>query len=99
MGFRSLAIEKRSSEVWKILGGVRNEFERYNEVVDRLAKQLSTAAKSVETLGMRTRAMGRKLRDVEILSDDTSQVALGLDANTSEEEAAMSFLEAELPAQ
>jgi DNA recombination protein RmuC len=55
MGFRSLAIEKRSSEVWQILGAVRGEFGKYNEVVDKLSKQLSTAAKSVENLGMRTR--------------------------------------------
>lgn len=67
MGFRSLAIEKRSSEVWKILGAVRNEFGKYNDVVDRLARQLDTAAKSVESLGIRTRAMDRKLRDVEVL--------------------------------
>jgi DNA recombination protein RmuC len=78
MGFRSLAIEKRSSEVWKILGAVRNEFGKYNDVVDRLAKQLSTAAKSVETLGVRTRAMDRKLRDVEVLPNHASQILLGV---------------------
>jgi len=77
MGFRSLAIEKRSSEVWQILGAVRGEFGKYNEVVDRLSKQLSTAAKSVENLGMRTRAMNRKLRDVEKLPDATAEILLG----------------------
>ena len=77
MGFRSLAIEKRSSEVWQILGAVRGEFGKYNEVVDKLSKQLSTAAKSVENLGMRTRAMNRKLRDVETLPDATTQILLG----------------------
>jgi DNA recombination protein RmuC len=83
MGFRSLAIEKRSSEVWRILGAVRNEFGKYNDVVDRLAKQLSTAAKSVESLGIRTRAMDRKLRDVEVLTDSASQLLL--DAGTADE--------------
>ena len=83
MGFRSLAIEKRSSEVWKILGAVRNEFGKYNDVVDRLAKQLDTAAKSVESLGVRTRAMDRKLRNVEVLPNHASQVLLG--AETTEE--------------
>jgi DNA recombination protein RmuC len=73
MGFRSLAIEKRSSDVWKILGAVRAEFGKYNEVVDRLAKQLNTAAKSVETLGVRTRAMTRQLRDVEVLPEHMQQ--------------------------
>jgi DNA recombination protein RmuC len=86
MGFRSLAIEKRSSEVWKILGAVRNEFGKYNEVVDRLAKQLNTAAKSVESLGVRTRTMGRKLRDVEVLTDEASQILLGADSVTEEED-------------
>jgi DNA recombination protein RmuC len=77
MGFRSLAIEKRSSEVWQILGAVSNEFAKYNEVVDKLSKQLGTAAKSVESLGLRTRVMNRKLRDVEKLSDDDAQTLLG----------------------
>ncbi len=77
MGFRSLAIEKRSSEVWKILGAVSNEFSKYNVVVERLSKQLGTAAKSVEDLGVRTRTMNRKLRDVEKLPDETTQILLG----------------------
>ena len=77
MGFRSLAIGKRSSEVWQLLGAVSNEFSRYNEVVDKLSKQLGTAAKSVENLGIRTRAMNRKLRDVEKLPDATTEILLG----------------------
>lgn len=77
MGFRSLAIEKRSSEVWQILGAVRSEFGKYNEVVDKLSKQLSTAAKSVENLGIRTRAMNRTLRDVEKLPEATAEILLG----------------------
>lgn len=85
MGFRSLAIEKRSSEVWQILGAVRNEFGKYNEVVDRLGKQLNTAAKSVENLGQRTRAMNRKLRDVEKLPDGTTQILIGPELAESED--------------
>jgi DNA recombination protein RmuC len=81
MGFRSLAIEKRSSEVWQVLGAVRSEFAKYNEVVDRIGKQLTTAAKSVETLGTRTRAMNRKLRDVERLPDAKAQALLGLEGD------------------
>jgi DNA recombination protein RmuC len=79
MGFRSLAIEKRSSEVWRILGAVRNEFGKYNEVVDRLARQLNTAAKSVEQLGTRKRAMDRQLRAVDVLPEQSSQILLGSD--------------------
>ena len=77
MGFRTLAIQKRSSEVWQILGAVSNEFGRYNEVVSKLSKQLGTAAKSVEQLGIRTRVMNQKLRDVERLPDERTQEILG----------------------
>ncbi len=76
MGFRSLALEQRSGEVWKILGAVRNEFSKYNEVVDRLSKQLNTAAESVERLGVRTRVMNKRLRDVESLPDNSEQILL-----------------------
>jgi DNA recombination protein RmuC len=80
MGFRSLAIERRSSEVWQILGAVQNEFGKYNTVVERLAKQLTSAATSVESLGQRTRAMNRRLKSVEALPDGVSGPALlGLD--------------------
>jgi DNA recombination protein RmuC len=77
MGFRTLAIEQRSSEVWRILGAVKTEFGKYNDVVDGLSRQLSTAARSVESLGVRTRAMSKKLRDVEKLPEDTAQIILG----------------------
>ncbi|MCL4484763.1 MAG: DNA recombination protein RmuC [Nitrospirae bacterium] len=77
MGFRSLAIERRSGEVWKILGAVRQEFGKYNEVVEGLSRQLSTAASSVKKLGTRTRAMDRKLRDVERLPETEARQILG----------------------
>jgi DNA recombination protein RmuC len=82
MGFRSLALQKRSSEVWQVLGAVRNEFGKYNSVVDRLAKQLGTAVKSVDALNTRTRVMARTLTKVETLTDDTAaQRLLGLAAD------------------
>jgi DNA recombination protein RmuC len=77
MGFRSLAIEKRSSEVWQVLGAIKGEFGNYNEVVKRLSSQLETAARSVEKLGVRTRAMNRKLREVESLPESKAQALLG----------------------
>lgn len=77
MGFRTLAIEKRSSEVWQILGAVKSEFSKYGEVVERLSRQLATAANSVQSLGARTRVMSRKLRDVEALPDEAGQALLG----------------------
>lgn len=79
MGFRSLAIERRTSEVWQILGAVRSEFGKYNEVVTRLARQLNTAAKSVEALGVRTRAMDRKLGVIEKLPASATPLLLGSD--------------------
>jgi DNA recombination protein RmuC len=65
MGFRTLAIEKRSSEVWQVLGAAKAEFRKYGEVWNKLGKQLDTAKKTVEEAGRRTRAVERKLRDVE----------------------------------
>jgi DNA recombination protein RmuC len=76
MGFRSLAIEKRSGEVWQVLGAVQTEFGKYNAVVDKLASQLQTAANSVESLGKRTRAMNRRLKTVEKLPDGAATAAL-----------------------
>ena len=88
MGFRSLAIEKRSSEVWQVLGAVQQEFGKYNKVVEQLGKQLSTAANSVDSLGRRTRAMTRTLRQVEKLpSDMNAAEVLGLEDETEDEAA------------
>jgi DNA recombination protein RmuC len=72
MGFRALALQKRSSEVWQLLGAIKTEFDKYGNVVIALSKQLTTASNSVENLGRRTRAMSRKLKDVESLSDQQS---------------------------
>lgn len=65
MGFRTLAIEKRSSEVWQVLGAAKTEFRKYGEVWDKLGKQLDTAKKTVDEAGRRTRAVERQLREVE----------------------------------
>ncbi len=66
MGFRTLAIQKRSSEVWRVLGEAKAEFQRYAEVWDKLDKQLQTAQKTIHDVGIRTRAVERKLRQVEV---------------------------------
>lgn len=67
MGFRTLAIEKRSSEVWQVLGAAKAEFKKYGEVWDKLSKQLATAQNTVSEAGRRTRAVAKTLRDVETL--------------------------------
>ena len=67
MGFRTLAIQKRSSEVWQVLGAAKAEFQKYGDVWDKLGKQLDTARKTVDEAGKRTRAVERRLRGVEVL--------------------------------
>lgn len=79
MGFRSLAIEKRSSEVWQVLGAVRHEFDKYGDVVTRLQKQLNTALGSIEDLGKRTRIMGKTLKNVDALPEMDAKNLLGFD--------------------
>ncbi|MFT2711606.1 DNA recombination protein RmuC [Clavibacter sp. Sh2036] len=76
MGFRTLAIEQRSSEVWKVLSSAKDEFQKYGDVWDKLEKQLATAQKTVAEAGTRTRAVARKLRAVETLEVEGPAVPL-----------------------
>lgn len=70
MGFKTLAIEKRSSEVWQILGAVKTEFEKFGGLMDRAQKNIQTGLNQLdEVMGTRTRAIQRRLRGVEALSD------------------------------
>ncbi len=64
MGFRTLAIQKRSSEVWQALGEARSEFEKYGQWVEKVKKNIEAAGKTLDEAGTRTRAIERKLRDV-----------------------------------
>lgn len=82
MGFQTLAIEKRSSEVWKVLGAVKSEFKKFGGVLDKLGKQLSTAQKTIEESGVRTRAMERKLKDVQELPGSDAADLLELPEET-----------------
>lgn len=65
MGFRTLAIQKRSSEVWKVLGEVKTEFGRYGDVLEQVKKKLDEASRKIDDASSRTRALDRKLRNVE----------------------------------
>ena len=67
MGFRTLAIEKRSSEVWKLLSAVKSEFEKFGTILDGVQKKLNEASNKMDEASRRTRAITRKLRDVEEL--------------------------------
>ena len=76
MGFHTLAIEKRSSEVWKILSAVKTEFSKFGNVLDKVKKNLDSASNTLDSTSQRTRAMERRLRDVEALPADQSATQL-----------------------
>jgi len=76
LGFRTLAIEKRASEVWQVLSGVKSEFGKFATVLAKVKGQLETATRTIEETGVRTRAIERKLKDVETLSDDATGVVI-----------------------
>ncbi len=80
MGFRTLAIEKRSSEVWKILSAVKTEFSSFGDVLLKVKTQLDRASGTIEKTTVRTRAMQRKLKDVEELPTEESTKILGFDS-------------------
>ena len=69
MGFRTLAIEKRSSEVWKLLSQVKTEFSNFGDILDKTRKKLNEAANVIDSAGVRSRAIERRLRDVENLNE------------------------------
>ena len=77
MGFRTLAIEKRSSEVWGVLGAIKTEFGKFGEALDATRKKLEQATKSIESAGIRTRQIERKLKGVEALPTAEAQARLG----------------------
>lgn len=87
MGFQTLAIEKRASEVWEVLGAVKTEFGKFGDVLDKVKNQLTTASRTIDQAGVRTRAMERKLRSVEQLPDADTPEILGLPPGVLEEEA------------
>jgi DNA recombination protein RmuC len=80
MGFRTLAIQKRSSEVWQLLAAVKTEFEKYGDVLVKVQKKLTDASDQIEKeLAVRTRAIDKKLKDVEQLPDLEAQQLLQIE--------------------
>jgi len=85
MGFRTLAIEKRSSEVWEVLGAVKAEFNKFGDVLEKTQKKLNEASNVIKQAGVRSRAIQKKLKNVELLpKDEGSQYFL--EEDFSEEE-------------
>jgi len=83
MGFRTLAIQKRASDVWALLGAVKSEFNRFGEALEKTKKKLDEASASIETAATRSRAIEKKLKDVQRLpQQDTPQLLVtGQDAD------------------
>jgi DNA recombination protein RmuC len=76
MGFRTLAIEQRSSEVWRVLGAVKTEFGKFAGVLEKTRKKLSEATNVIDQADVRTRAIERKLRGVEAANQGETQQLL-----------------------
>jgi DNA recombination protein RmuC len=77
MGFRTLALEKRSAEVWEVLGAVKTEFGKFGEVLAKTKKKLDEASQSIDAAEVRTRVMARKLKGVEGLAEPMAAGLLG----------------------
>ena len=87
MGFRTLAIQKRTSEVWNVLGAVKTEFSKFGGMLEKVQKNLQNAGDQLEeVMGKRTRAIERKLRQVEALPTEESQKMLSIQDCTDEDE-------------
>ncbi len=84
MGFRTLAIEKRSSEVWELLGAVKSEFGKFGEILQKTKEKLDQASNAIESAGVRSRAIERRLRDVQQLP--AGQESELLEANFQDQE-------------
>jgi len=88
MGFRTLAIERRSSEVWKVLGAVKTEFGKFGEILTRVGKQLDAARNTIDTASGKTRTIELRLRAVQELPSEETPELLALDEPAEQDEAA-----------
>ena len=86
MGFRTLAIEKRSSEVWEILGAVKTEFGSFGDILDKTKKKLQEATNVLDRAGTRSRAIERKLKGVQSLPKEDSVKLLDQELSDEEDE-------------
>ena len=86
MGFRT-SVQKRSSEVWNLLGAVKTEWSKYGETLEKVQKKLHEASETIEKAQVRTRAIGRKLRDVQELPASESQSLLMIESSIEHPEA------------
>lgn len=81
MGFKTLAIQKRSSEVWNVLSAVKTEFDNFEKVLEKTKSRLESANKELDTLvGVRTRAINRKLKEVSTLEQNEAEKLIGVES-------------------
>ncbi len=98
MGFRTLALEKRSTEVWEVLGAVKTEFSKFGEVLEKTKRKLAEASDTIDKAQTRTNVMNRALKRVEAVSEPRTRALLpGVDADL-QMEADIDLLPAEVPA-
>ena len=89
MGFRTLALEKRSAEVWEVLGAVKTEFGKFGEVLAKTKKKLDEASSTIDQAQTRTNVMTRRLKSVEALSEQRTQALLpGAEAELADDDSA-----------
>jgi DNA recombination protein RmuC len=89
VGFRTLAIQKRSSEVWNLLAAVKTEWTKYGDVLDAVQKKLHAASETIEKAKIRSRAVGRKLKDVQVLPTGEAKAILPKNLLEDEEDASV----------
>ena len=78
MGFQTLVVEQRAADVWRVLGAVKTEFGKFGDVLDKVQRQLTTASRTIEETGQRSRAMEKKLRSAERLPEAEAAMVLEL---------------------
>lgn len=83
MGFRSLAVEKRTSEIWELLGAVRTEFSKFGVALSNAKNKLDLASKEIDNAGVRSRAIERQLKNVQTLPETKAKMILSDDLTTA----------------
>ena len=84
MGFKTLAIEKRSNEVWQILGAVKTEFNKFGSEMEATKKSLVSVVNHIDNIGVRSRALERKLRDIQELPGEEASAVLSFNGQNNQ---------------
>ena len=87
MGFRTLAIQQRSSEVWKVLGAVKTEFGKFGDLLDGVKKKLDQASNTIDDAARKSRTIGTKLRNVQELPAGEAALMLNLESQSHDDTA------------